>query len=69
MSAFATTRWCLIVGVGLGATAFGQDAGALVEQKFGFATFLVAIGSMLALGHLLKKWTPEVALPLEPRTA
>ena len=31
MSAFATTRWCLIVGVGLGATAFGQDAGAVLD--------------------------------------
>jgi len=37
------------------AEAFGQEAGSLVEQKFGFVTFAVAIGLVLALGHWLRE--------------
>lgn len=35
--------------------AFGQQAGASVEQKLGFVTFAVALAVMLALGHWLRE--------------
>lgn len=34
--------------------ALGKDAGMMIEQKFGFLTFAVAIGGMLGVGWLLR---------------
>ena len=41
--------------------AFGENAGAMIEQKFGFVTFLTAILGMMAIGWLLseRKSTPS----------
>jgi exosortase len=43
--------------------AFGQQAGAMIEQKFGFVTFLTAIIGMMGIGWLLRerKATPAQA--------
>ncbi len=49
------------------AQAFGQEAGAWVEQKFGFVTFVVAIGLVWLLGHWLREPEPAPALPLAPK--
>jgi exosortase len=43
-----------ITGVIVTGDAFGQNAGALVEQKLGFVTFAVAIACVLVLGHFLR---------------
>jgi len=43
-----------ITGVIVTGDAFGQHAGALVEQKLGFVTFAVAIACVLVLGHFLR---------------
>jgi exosortase len=32
----------------------GHDAGALIEQKFGFITFVVSIAGMVLLGYLIR---------------
>jgi exosortase len=40
------------------AEAAGHDAGAWVEQKFGFVTFGVAIGLVLAMGHWMRDPAP-----------
>jgi exosortase len=49
--------------------AFGKDAGAMIEQKFGFLTFGIAIGCMLGVGWLLrenrKEKPPDAPLPME----
>ncbi|MBI3878843.1 MAG: exosortase/archaeosortase family protein [Verrucomicrobia bacterium] len=60
-----------ITGVIIAAQAFGHDAGTFVEQKLGFVTFLFAIGSLMALGHLLreKKSPAADALPSAPAPA
>jgi exosortase len=50
------SRITFTVGV---AEAFGHEAGAYVEQKFGFVTFAVAIGLVLAIGHWLRDPAPE----------
>ncbi len=51
------------------AEALGQDAGSKVEQKFGFVTFAVAIGLVLALGHWLRDRPPRPApAPAEIKT-
>lgn len=44
-----------LVVVILVADAFGQDAGAAVEQKFGFVTFAVALSGLLLLGWALRE--------------
>ncbi|MDB6038577.1 MAG: exosortase [Verrucomicrobiales bacterium] len=41
--------------------AFGQQAGAFIEQKLGFLTFGVAIGGMILLGYLLRHWFTSAA--------
>jgi exosortase len=41
------------------AEALGQDAGAWVEQKFGFVTFAVAIGCVILLGRWLHEPSPH----------
>jgi exosortase len=46
--------------------AFGRDAGLMIEQKFGFVTFAVALAGMLGISWLLekvllRKTPPEVA--------
>jgi exosortase len=56
------------------AEAFGQEAGAFVETKFGFVTFAVAIGLVFALGPWLrdpappKGHTPPPSTPSAPLT-
>ncbi|MBI5772136.1 MAG: exosortase/archaeosortase family protein [Verrucomicrobia bacterium] len=47
-----------LVVVILVADAFGEKAGAAVEQKFGFVTFAVALGGVLLLGWLLREKKP-----------
>lgn len=44
-----------LIVVILVADAFGQNAGAAVEQKFGFVTFAVALGGLLLLGWILRE--------------
>jgi exosortase len=46
---------------------FGQDAGARIEQNFGFVTYIVALGVLFAIGH----WLREDKLPkhAQPRPA
>ena len=45
--------------------AFGQEAGAAIEQKFGFVTFGIALGLVFLLGFLLQK----MPLPNRPSLA
>ncbi len=58
-----------ITTVIVAAEAFGQDAGAFVENKLGFITFAVAISCILLLGYLLREGDGSTAIPLEPKTA
>lgn len=59
------TRLTLVV---VTAAAFGQDAGAWVEQKLGIVTFIAALGGMFLLGMLLRE--PKTAPPpAEPKAA
>ena len=39
---------------------FGHDAGARVEQKFGFLTFAVALLCLLLLGRWLREHSPQI---------
>jgi len=57
-------RLCVTIGV---AETFGQDAGKMVETKFGFVTFVVALGCAFALSRWLEKGEP--ANPTQPPTA
>ena len=41
--------------------AFGQQAGAFIEQKLGFLTFAVAIGGMVLLSYVLRRVSPKHA--------
>jgi len=45
-------RLCVTIGV---AELFGQDAGKAVETKFGFVTFVVALGCAFLLARWLEK--------------
>ena len=45
------------------AEAFGHNAGAWVEQKLGFITFLAAVGGLLLLGRWLREPKPTSPLP------
>ena len=56
-----------IVIVILVAEASTMKTGAMVEQKLGFITFAVAIGCVLGLGYLLKRWTPETRITGEAK--
>jgi exosortase len=47
-----------ITGVIVAGEAFGQEAGAWIEQKLGFVTFLVAIVTVMAVGHWLEEENP-----------
>lgn len=53
------------------AEAFGQEAGLMIETKFGFITFAVAIGCVLLIGYGLKEREPAApppsGTPLEAR--
>jgi exosortase len=51
------------------AEALGQDAGAWVEQKFGFVTFAVAIGFVILLGRWLQEPSPDLVRPAGERIA
>lgn len=35
--------------------AFGQQVGTMIEQKFGFVTFLFAIGALMGIGWLIRE--------------
>ena len=35
--------------------AISYEAGVMIEQKFGFVTFAVALGCIFGLGHLLQE--------------
>jgi exosortase len=54
------------------AEAFGEDWGAMIENKFGFVTFLVAIVGMMSVGWLLREkrteTAPAPAQVMEPTT-
>jgi exosortase len=52
-----------ITGVIVTGEAFGQDAGAYIEQKFGFVTFAVAIACVLAIGYWLREVEPPAQKP------
>jgi exosortase len=45
--------------------AFGQPAGAMIEQKFGFVTFAIAIGGMMGIGWLLRERRADPAPKVE----
>jgi exosortase len=47
--------------------AFGQQAGATIEQKLGFVTFAVALVVVLALGHWLSDDRPRRGLGTKDR--
>ena len=65
-----TARIVTVIIVG---DAFGKDKGAMIEQKFGFITFAVAVSAILAVGWLLRedrtKKDPAPGLPLDAKTA
>jgi exosortase len=44
-----------VTSVIIAGEAFGQKAGAFIEQKLGFLTFAVAIAGMIFLGYLLRR--------------
>ena len=48
-----------LLGVVVAAEAFGQEAGAFVEQRLGFVTFAVALGCVLGLGWWLREGKGE----------
>ena len=50
------------------AELFGQQAGAAVEQKFGFVTFAIAILAILMLEKWLREPKQEPPLQLQPKT-
>ena len=56
-------RLCVTIGV---AELFGQDAGKMVETKFGFVTFAVALSCAYVLASRLEKG--EAAARSEPAT-
>lgn len=70
-----TLRITTVIIVG---KALGQDAGARIEQKFGFVTYIFALGALFAVGYWLrenkiqKRSRPQVApretLPAEVTT-
>jgi exosortase len=49
------------------AQILGQEAGAFVEQKFGFITFAIAIAAVLLLESRLRARRPAEVLPLQPK--
>jgi exosortase len=59
-------RLTVVIAVG---EVFGRDAGKMVEQKFGFVTFVVAIVFMLVLGHWLREGPVENVGSLEKAPA
>ena len=59
-------RLTFTIGV---AEMFGQDAGKMVETKFGFITFGVAIGCIYLLARWLEKSEPKPAVPETPPAA
>ena len=72
-----TLRITIAVLVG---EVFGHDAGAMVEQKLGFLTFLLALAVLLLVAHWLREEQPPVgeksapasladAKPLPPASA
>jgi exosortase len=46
---------------------FGQEKGVMIEQKFGFVTFAIAIGGMMAIGWLLREKSAQPAPVKEER--
>ncbi len=56
-----------ITGVIVVAEAFGQEAGAWFEQKFGFVTFAVALVCVLLLGSWLRERENGPGLVLEAK--
>jgi exosortase len=44
--------------------SFGQEAGAMIENKFGFVTFIFAIAMMMGLGWVIREKDP--AAPEKP---
>jgi exosortase len=60
-----------ITTVILVAKVAGHDAGTMIEQKFGFITFVVSIAGMLLLGYLIRdrkpsSLSPEAAAAITP---
>ncbi len=58
-------RICFTIGV---AEMLGQDAGKMVETKFGFVTFVVALGSAFLLARWLEKGEAAGPIVKEPVT-
>ena len=44
-----------LTAIVMGAEAFGPKAGHFIHEWFGFVTFAVAMGCVLALGHILRE--------------
>jgi exosortase len=55
-----------LVGIVVAAEAFGQEAGHVAHDWFGFVTFALALAALAAAGHWLKE--PNSPLP-QPATA
>ena len=58
-------RLCFTIGV---AEMFGQDAGKMVETKFGFVTFAVAVGCAFLVSRWLEKIAVEQPIADKPTT-
>jgi exosortase len=58
-----------ITGVIVVGEAFGQQAGLLIEQKFGFITFGIALICVFILGHWLRDRQSPVPAVLEGKPA
>ncbi len=52
-------NWVRVTTVIVVGEAFGRDAGLMIENKFGFITFAVALGGLLSIGALLKEETSK----------
>ncbi len=65
-------RLCVVILVG---DVWGQERAMMIETKFGFATFLFALGSLFALGALLnenrkpRSQSQQAPEPISPPTA
>ena len=60
-----TARLTTIILVG---KVGGHDAGAMIEQKFGFVTFTVALIGLFTFGYLIRDRKPSARLAEKPRS-
>ena len=56
-------NWVRVTTVIVVGEAFGRDYGLMIENKFGFITFAVALGGLLGVGALLQEERQKPAQP------